>query len=93
MDVFSVIVVYVMVWWVLFLCILPVRLKSDKGDAPDRAPDEGITAAPQNPMMKQKFIATALLSIVVTAVIYLLITADIISFRDIATAMIQEDYQ
>jgi len=93
MDAFSIIVVYVLVWWVMFFCILPVRMQSDRDNQSVRAPDEGITAAPSDPLIKKKFIATALVSFVITGGIYLLITADIISFRDIATAMIQEDYQ
>lgn len=93
MDWFSGVVVYVLIWWVTIFCILPIRLKSDKEIREGQPVEDGLVAAPQFPMIKKKLIATSVLALLIWVVVYLLIDADIISFRDIAGDMIQEDYQ
>lgn len=92
MDWFSAVVVYILIWWTLIFCILPVRLKSDKAIDQKQKTEDGLPAAPQFPMIKKKMIATTILSFVIWGGIYLLISLDIISFRDIAKTMILEDY-
>jgi len=93
MDWFTGVVVYILVWWVMIFCLLPVRLKSDKELPENSDPQDGWAGAPQSPMIKEKMIATTILSFVVWGVIYLLISAEILSFHDIAKTMIEEDYK
>ena len=74
-------------------CLLPIRIKSDKDLPANLNPEDGWAGAPQAPMIKEKMIATTIISFVVWGVIYLLIDADILSFHDIAKMMIEEDYK
>lgn len=86
MSIFSGVIVYLMVFWTVLFTILPW------GNAPDQNPEEGnATGAPANPRMKQKFIATAIVSTIIWGVIYVLIEIEIIDFYAIARMMVEED--
>jgi predicted secreted protein len=73
------IVVYILTWWTVLFAVLPWGLKRDE------------MGRPENFNIWKKIIATSLVSVVIWVIIYGLIEADIISFRLMADAMVQED--
>lgn len=93
MDWFSGVIVYLLIWWVMIFCILPLRLNNDKEIDDAQKVSEGIAAAPNVPMVKKKMLIVTMISAFIWVVIYLLISADIISFREIAGSMIEKDFQ
>lgn len=59
--------------------VLPFGLKRDE------------TGKPENLRIGRKVLVTSLVSLVIWLIVYFLIRADIISFRDMARTMIEED--
>ena len=76
---FTGIVVFLITWWTLLFAVLPFGHERDADGTPKIA------------NMKRKFIATTIISMVMWVVIYIMIDADIVSFRDMAYVMIEED--
>ena len=89
MDWFTGIIVFLLTWWTVLFTVLPWGVRHD----PARAPEEGIAAAPRDPMLRRKFIATTLISVAVWLVILGLIGAGIISFRVMSERMIAKDHK
>lgn len=84
MGIVSGIVVYICIWWVVIFCVLPMGVtRSDVG------PEEGLAGAPQEPKIKQKFIATTLISAVVWIAVYVLIDLQLFDFRSMAERMLE----
>lgn len=80
MGLVSGIAVYFMLWWVVIFAVLPFG-----GNKPPEDIEEGhATSAPANPRIKQKFIATTIISAVLWVVIDQLVRADVFSFYDMA---------
>lgn len=77
--------VYFITYWTVLFCVLPWGNRADPHPALGHAP-----SAPANPRMKQKFIATAVVSAVIWIIIYILVKVEIISFHDAARAMSEE---
>ena len=75
MDWFTGIIVFILIWWTSIFLVLPFGLKRD---------EKGV---PNDPRMKQKLIIITVLSAFLWVLIYLLIEADIISFREMAKVM------
>ena len=76
------VVVYLLVWWTLLFVVLPW------GAEPDPEPETGMaTSAPARPRLLLKFGATTVLAALIWLGIYMLMEADIISFRDLARGM------
>ena len=71
------IVVFLLTWWLVIFMVLPWGLKRDKDGTPN------------DPKLKQKVVLTTGISIVLWVVIYVLIDAEIVSFREMAEAMAQ----
>ncbi|MCE3233313.1 MAG: hypothetical protein K0R98_1570 [Rickettsiaceae bacterium] len=63
---FSVVVVYVVVWWLVFFMALPIGIRHDEN------PQVGIKAAPSNPNLKIKIIATSIITLILTAIYFYL---------------------
>ena len=78
MTIVSGIIVYILTWWVVIFAVLPFGLERDEN------------GTPKNLNMKKKMIITSLISCVVLAGIYMMIEADIISFREMAKLMEME---
>jgi predicted secreted protein len=76
------IMVYVLVWWMMFFCVLPLNIQSII-----KPTDGSMPGAPVNPDLKRKAILTTIISIFVWLAIYGLIKANLISFHDIAARM------
>jgi predicted secreted protein len=75
------IVVFLLIWWTMIFCVLPWGLRRDE------------TGKPEMPRLRRKFLITTGLSFFLWLGIYALIETDIISFREIAKGMAQEDYK
>lgn len=75
MDWFTGIIVFILIWWIAIFMVLPFGLQRD--------PD----GTPRDPRLKHKMIATTILSVLLWLMLYALIEADIISFREMARVM------
>lgn len=82
MNPFSGIMIYVLAWWMVFFCVLPLNIQNIT-----KPTDGSMPGAPLNPDMKRKVILTTGISVFVWLIIYGLIKADLISFREIAQQM------
>ncbi len=87
MDWFSGIIVFLLIWWVALFTVLPLGVERDMG-----GPETTAHGAPKNANMKKKFLITTALSAIIWLVVFGLIEADIINFRDIADQMIDQDH-
>lgn len=76
MSVFTGILLYVIIWWVMLFMVLPWGAR-----APEN-PEEGHEpGAPAKPMLWRKALITTLLAAVVWAGAYYLVTSDLFQFR------------
>ncbi len=79
MNLVTGIIVFLLVWWTAIFTVLPFGLKRDE------------TGKPDDPRLWRKVLMTTVLSALIWLGVYGLIAADIISFREMANAMITED--
>lgn len=84
MSVFTGIVIYLLTWWVVIFCILPLNIESIKDTKTGNMP-----GAPVNPGLKRKLILTTIIACFVWLAIYLIIRFGGISFQDMAARMPQ----
>ena len=78
--------VYLICWWLVLFTVLPWGVK------PEEHPQTGHAAsAPAHPRLRRKFLVTSGISGIIWLVVYVLIKNDVIDFRSIAAAMMQED--
>lgn len=76
------VVVYIIVWWLVFLCALPF------GHAPQKDRVLGAAqSAPEHPKLGKKAIITSLITLVIWVVVYVMIDMRVLSFRDMAAQM------
>jgi len=81
-------VLYAMIYWVALFAILPW------GNKPaDEVVEGNVASAPSNPHMKQKFIITAFVALVLWLTVYVLIKMDVIDFYQIGKQMADEDFK
>lgn len=86
MNLFTGIIVYIMIFWTVLFAVLPW------GNKPaDTVEGGNAGSAPANPRIKQKFIITAIVSAFLWVIIATLIHLNIIDFYAIAESMKQED--
>lgn len=86
MNIFTSIIVFLMIFWTLLFMVLPW------GNKARDVPEEGMAgSAPANPRIKQKFIITFLVSCVIWVIIAALIHFEVIDFYEISRQMIMED--
>lgn len=76
MNIFSGIVVYVIIWWSVFFCMLPIGMRQ-----PDQRVAGEMPGAPAKPDLKRKAVWTTLLSLVLWGGVYWFIKSDLFSFR------------
>lgn len=86
MDIITGIVVYLTIWWVVLYAVLPWGVKLEENPQTGHA-----TSAPANPDLRRKFLVTSGISAIIWLVVWILIKNDVIDFRSIAAAMMQED--
>ena len=75
MTVFTGVIVYILTWWVVIFTVLPFGLERDED------------GTPRVPHLKRKFVITTVVAFLIWAMLYALIDADLISFRDMAAAL------
>jgi len=82
MNIFSAVVVFVLIWWMVFFCALPFGIKSIE------KPEGGIMpGAPINPGLKRKMIISTAITVVLWGVALYIIKSDMLSFHDLAKNM------
>lgn len=81
-------VAYILIWWVLFFCMLPLRLRFRY----DHDPAKQAPGTPDDPRLKFKFMLTTALAFVALGLLAVIISLELVDFRAIGEAMYQEDY-
>lgn len=81
MNPVSGIVVFIMIWWTVIFCVLPIGLSTTQ-EEPDEEGKYIAPGAPKNLNMKKKLIMTTLISIVLWIIVYCVIQSGIIDPRD-----------
>lgn len=81
MNIAAVIVVFVIWWWIAFLAVLPMGVKSrwETGDDGVKGADPG---APDDPQLKRKAIRATVIAVVMTVVTAGIIMSGVFNFRD-----------
>ena len=74
---FTGIMVYLVIWWVVLLTVLPWWVK-----VPDKPEPGHATSAPDKPMLWRKVAITSVISALLWLVAYYLIASDWITFRE-----------
>lgn len=86
MGIVTAIVVFLMIFWTVLFMVLPW------GNHPKSTPEAGMAgSAPANPRIKQKFLITFAISVVIWGIIASLIHFNVIDFYEISRQMIKED--
>ncbi len=70
------VMVYVVIWWMVLLMVLPWGVKVPENPGPGHA-----TSAPQNPMMWRKALITTLIAAVLWGIAYWLIESEWLTLR------------
>jgi len=86
MDLFTGIIAYLLLWWVSLFLVLPWDNRAAESPVLGQA-----HGAPDTPRLKKKFLITTGLAVVLWGILYMLVNADIVDFRQIAGTMIAED--
>ncbi len=82
MGVVTIILVFVIVWWLCFFLILPIGQKSrDTPAEPGHA-----TSAPDKPRLWRRAAITTAIAVVITTVIAVVVDADVVTFTDFGDA-------
>jgi predicted secreted protein len=81
MAITSAIVLFAVIWFMLFLMILPMRLRT-QGEEGDIVPGTH-SSAPENPQIKRKAKITTLITVVLWAIIFYIIVSGTITVRDL----------
>lgn len=80
MNIATIILVYVIAWWMVFFCMLPIGIRSQSESNAQEV--EGVDpGAPVNPNLKKKIVITTLLALILTVGYYYLAASDVITFR------------
>ena len=81
MSITGSIVVFVIIWWVIFFTALPIGIKHDNKRFNDNL--DGIDpGAPKNPNVFKKFLYTTIITTVIFAGIYYIVTNDYFNLRE-----------
>jgi len=80
MSITSAIVLFAVIWFLLFLIILPLRLTT-QGEAGHVVPGTH-ASAPENPQVGRKAKITTLIAVVLWAILAAVLISDLISVRD-----------
>jgi predicted secreted protein len=76
-------VVYLTLWWVVFLAVLPMGTISHAEAGVDKG-DGGDPGAPLDPKLKQKFLTTTWVALIPFAVIWLVVYFHLIALPSLA---------
>ncbi len=81
MQIASGIVVFIMIWWTVIFCVLPIGMSTtyDKDDEEDTLQAPG---APKTFNLKKKLLLTTLISVILWCIVYIIIQADVFNIKD-----------
>jgi predicted secreted protein len=77
-KIISFVFIYIMVFWVVIFCVLPIGIKREENPQPGND-----TGAPSNPNLKKKFIYTALISLLLVSTYFYLKENGIIDMSEL----------
>ena len=77
MSLYSAILVFVVIWWLVLFAVLPWGISRSETAEPGHAVE-----APANPRLPLKFAVTTVIALVLFAAAWWLIQSDLISFRE-----------
>ncbi|PCI56281.1 MAG: hypothetical protein COB36_05770 [Alphaproteobacteria bacterium] len=76
----SMFIVFIMVWWSVLFCVLPVGLATTYENV-DEGEENSAPGAPKTLNMKKKLKITTMISFVLWTIICLVIESDVIDFK------------
>jgi predicted secreted protein len=77
MSLYSGILVFIVIWWLVLFAVLPWGVRRSETSEPGHAVE-----APANPHLPLKFAVTTLIALVLFAAAWWLVQSDLISFRE-----------
>ncbi|MBI1300494.1 MAG: DUF1467 family protein [Alphaproteobacteria bacterium] len=81
----SALVVFVIIWWSVIFCVLPIG-QATHYEEPEEGEDYTYPGSPNKLNMKKKLIITTVISIILWVITYIIIESEIIDLREIAYA-------
>ena len=85
MDIFTAIIVYLIIWWVVLFAVLPWGVKPSADHQTGN-----VASAPETPDIKKKFVITSVVAAMFLALTILLIELNILDFREISNQLFKE---
>jgi len=74
----SAFVIFAVTWFLALYCLLPVRIRSQE-EAGDIVPEGAMRGAPSNPNLKIKMVGATMISAIVTAIAWYVVTNRIVT--------------
>jgi predicted secreted protein len=82
MSIVSAFAIYFVMWWIVLFAVLPFGVRN-AGEAGESVGDGHDAGAPFKPMLYRKFVATTIISGVLFAVLYAVLTSGFITLDDL----------
>jgi predicted secreted protein len=80
MNIATIILVYVVIWWMVFFAALPIGVRA-QNETEEGVIEGTVPSAPSNPNLLKKALYTSLIAAILTTGYYFLADSEIISFR------------
>ncbi|NVJ99276.1 MAG: DUF1467 family protein [Alphaproteobacteria bacterium] len=80
MNIATIILVYVIAWWLVFFAALPIGVRA-QNETEEGVEAGTVPSAPANPNLKKKMIITSLIALAFTVGYYFFATSGLVSFR------------
>lgn len=80
MNIATIILVFVVTWWLVFMASLPVGVRA-QNETEEGTTEGTVPSAPSNPNLKKKALYTTLIAIGITVGYYFLADSGLINFR------------
>lgn len=77
MNIVSAIVIYIVLWWLVLLMVLPWGVR--RTAAPEQGHDHG---APERPMLWRKVGITTVIATILFGITYAIVTSDLLPLRE-----------
>ena len=81
MTIFTGLMVFVIIWWLVLFTVLPWGIRQPE---PEEMEPGQMSGAPQRPKLGLKLAVTTAIALVLWGIAYYVISADLISFREMA---------
>lgn len=78
MQALSIVVIFMICWWMIFFMLLPVGVTHDQPEIPGQQ-----SGAPDHPGLKKKIMITSIIAVLLTGGIYYLTKRDDLSLRSL----------